>query len=84
MGAGAGYVGEESEMSYARWTGDSDVYVYEDSGGGVTCCGCCLDGSFGHYNGDKEGILNHLKEHIAKGHKVPDYCIKEIEEDDEI
>lgn len=31
-------------MSFARWGVDgSDVYVFSDVAGGVSCCGCALD-----------------------------------------
>ncbi len=54
-------------MSYVRWgENDSDVYVFEDVNGGVTCCGCD-DGQ----NLSAEEMGRHLSWHIAQGDEVP-------------
>ena len=31
-------------MAYCRFTRRSDVYVFEDTGGGLICCGCTMRG----------------------------------------
>lgn len=58
-------------MSYARFSADSDVYVYAHIGGFVECCGCRL-GEQWDFHSPAE-IVTHLREHEAAGHKVPDH-----------
>lgn len=69
-------------MSYARlgWDG-SDVYVYLDIYGFVSCCGCAFGGSK-HFD-STDAILAHLAEHKAAGHHVTDETVAEIEDDRE-
>jgi len=68
-------------MSYARWSANSNVYVYADVRGGITCCGCAI------YDGDYVNIktsgymIEHLDAHRAAGHLVPDYTYLGILED---
>jgi hypothetical protein len=70
-------------MSYARFSPDSDVYVYMSGDGVFTCCGCKLKdydlNPMWDYGGSR--ILDHLQEHIEAGHKVPQYCIEAIKEE---
>lgn len=61
-------------MSYARFSRDSDVYVYESVGGGFVCDDCALH--------EKRTVLDtpaamivHLLEHRAAGHAVPDAAL---------
>ena len=76
-------------MSYARYSSDSDVYVFLNVGGFLDCCGCHLNkegddihyGSFHAYS-TKE-MINHLKKHKEAGYDVPDYCIEQLQEDAE-
>jgi len=67
-------------MSYARFGPNSDVYVYASGDNVFTCCGCKLvapdTGQTWEHGG--KAILSHLQEHIAAGHKVPEYCIKAL------
>ena len=67
-------------MSYVRWSPTSDVYIYDDVAGGITCCGCFLSDQ-----GPKEVSFNcqtweqmqaHLREHIAAGHAVPEHLME--------
>jgi hypothetical protein len=59
-------------VSYARWSADSDVYVFENVGGWIECCGCCLV-VVRHFQADTaEAMAEHLGQHRAAGHKVPD------------
>ena len=62
-------------MSWARWSGDSDVYVYEDVAGGVTCCGCALsaDGWTSVNMQTVAEIDAHIRSHRDAGHNVPSY-----------
>lgn len=69
-------------MSYARFgCDDSDVYVYADVRGGITCCGCAInDGDI--VNVKTSGyMIEHLNNHRAAGHLVPDFTYEEIIED---
>lgn len=56
-------------MSYARFSANSDVYVYPDVGGYVACCGCILGGQWDYHS--PEAIVTHMQEHVNAGHKVP-------------
>ncbi len=75
-------------MSYARfgWDG-SDVYVFEHTGGGIECCGCCLtdpaeDTWFGSMNfKTPREALAHLEEHVAAGHCVPSDTFNRMREE---
>lgn len=55
-------------MSYARFGPKSDVYVYAHWRGHVECCGCLLGGEWDFH--DADAIADHLREHVAVGHKV--------------
>lgn len=64
---------------------DSDVYVYEHVGGGFCCCSCLLDSPRGGWfeTDTAEGMVEHLREHIAVDHKVPARTIPRLEGDPE-
>lgn len=57
-------------MSYARFSNDSDVYVYHDIDFHLTCCGCGLHGRSSFNTECYDHMLAHLAEHEAKGDKV--------------
>ncbi len=72
-------------MSYARWSNESDVYVYHHVDGYVTCCGCRLfdadpfsleprDPAF--YS--RTAAIEHLERHRLAGHIVPDYAFDRL------
>lgn len=78
-------------MSYVRWSSpghpwdyDSDLYIFDDVGGGTTCCGCLLSDDENSWNGDRDGnpvhpeTVAHVFEHIAAGHAVPDFVIERL------
>lgn len=69
-------------MSYARFgENDSDVYVYLDSRGALTCCGCWLsDRSQDGFS--LEGMLVHLDAHRAAGHTVNDDTYQRLRADE--
>ena len=79
-------------MSYARFSEDSNVYVFAtiEKGAHVAeCCGCLLiprddegdaTAPWPQYD-SPDGIITHLREHQAAGHKVPDYAFRSIMED---
>lgn len=60
-------------MSYARFGNGSDVYVYLDVAGHLSCCACSLSDDWQHYSTD--AMVSHLAEHEAVGHAVPDFTI---------
>ncbi len=70
-------------MSYARfgWD-DSDVYVYLDCGGYLTCCGCSLsaDSSFPAFYSTAD-MLAHLRQHRMLGHVVPQDALDQLRAD---
>ena len=73
-------------MSYARFGPDSDVYVYSSECGYV-CSWCTLqtepDPEYDDHFVTKSAseMIQHLEQHRAAGHKVPDYTIKELQEE---
>ena len=69
-------------MSYARLnSADSDVYVYADVSGGITCCFCALKVNAHRLTTD--AMLPHLRDHVGRGHRVPEHLFAEIEADRE-
>lgn len=50
----------------------SHVYVYDDTGGRITCCACRLDAGKSNFNAQTEDeMVAHLAQHVAAGHHVP-------------
>lgn len=74
-------------MSYARWSAESDVYVYAHVDGWWVCELCDLPGSSGHLGAgtftavEPEAIVGHLRTHIARGDMVPERTIPNITAD---
>lgn len=65
-------------MSFVRWgEGGSDLYVYADVAGYVTCCGCWFGGGISADPADDfrttelDDMLAHVARHRAEGHHVP-------------
>jgi hypothetical protein len=64
-------------MSFARFSEDSDVYIFEHVGGFIECCGCAISEpddeieffGFAHLKTPREA-LTHLDEHEKQGHSV--------------
>lgn len=65
-------------MAFARFTRDSDVYVYEDTRGGFTCERCPGVGAQFRCATAAEMLAHLLHEHRAKGQRVPDEAIEEL------
>ena len=65
-------------MSYARFSAESDVYVFLHVGGALCCCGC-FNGE-GYFDTTAE-MVAHLREHEARGDRVPACTIKRLEAD---
>lgn len=71
-------------MSYARFSDDSDVYVYHHVAGFIECCGCWMaspegdeDIAFTRLATPRRAIM-HLMEHVSRGYKVPDSVFDRI------
>ena len=62
-------------MSYARLSPGSDVYVYETAGG-IQCGGLCS-----HFTGTAAEMAAHLREHAAKGDRVPTEALAALDAD---
>jgi len=79
-------------MSWARFGYEgSDVYIFNDVRGGITCCSCQLQkevptriaGFMLHddFNcATEKEMYEHIRQHIAAGHCIPDYLVKEATE----
>jgi hypothetical protein len=70
-------------MSYARfWWEGSQVYVYDDVDGGITCDTCALaatDTEWPSFNcATRSEMAAHLVLHRAAGHNVPQYAIDNL------
>lgn len=66
-------------MSFCRWGPDSDLYLFEATEGFV-CCGCPIN-NISITLDSLEELINHVKIHITKGDKVPDYVLPELIEE---
>ena len=67
-------------MSYARFGPDSDVYVFADIDGGYRCCFCAFSRSGPSFRCDTAAeMIEHLREHRAAGHTVPEDAIEELQ-----
>ncbi|WP_146646598.1 hypothetical protein [Labilithrix luteola] len=65
-------------MAFARFTRDSDVYVYADTRGGFTCERCPGVGAEFRRATAAEMLTHLLYEHRAKGQRVPDEATEEL------
>lgn len=68
-------------MSYCRF-GEADIYLYP-SNTGIVCCACDLAESNGEREREREfssysAVLDHVRQHQAKGHRVPDHAIERL------
>jgi hypothetical protein len=65
-------------VSFVRVGEDgSDVYIYADSRGYVTCCWCPLDAD--PRTTDRDVMLAHVADHRQAGHHVPDWVDARLE-----
>lgn len=65
-----------SELSYARFSEDSSVYVFLSVTGHLECCSCALRGDRENFRADStDEMIVHLKAHKDVGHKVPQECM---------
>lgn len=66
-------------MAYSRFS-YADVYVFMSTSGYLDCCGCILGGPSAFDS--TQAMVDHLAEHRAAGHDVPDGIEAELWEDD--
>jgi hypothetical protein len=66
-------------MAVCRFHDDSDVYVYYNSAGGIDCCSCVLSNKETFNAPDEAGMIAHLRDHLAAGHKVPCEAFERLE-----
>ena len=68
-------------MSYARLGADgSNVYVFLDAGGYLTCCGCRMSDQSVYLTNTDE-MIAHLDRHRTIGHTVPDCTYEQLRAD---
>lgn len=68
-------------MAYSRFSEHCDVYVFMHVGGFLQCCGCRLGDDWNFDSTDE--MVEHVAEHRAAGHNVPDGLEQSLLEDDE-
>jgi len=73
-------------VSFSRFSSDCDVYTFENCDDYFECCGCII---YGHLHPktwfqNRTELVEHLREHQASGHKVPEYVIANILRDDDV
>ena len=70
-------------MSYCRFGPNSNVYMFESVEGHWECCGCWLVSEYGGRTKlqSPQAALDHLLEHRAAGHVVPEYAIDALKEE---
>ncbi len=67
-------------MSYVRFGGNSDVYVYPDAAlDGITCCACSLNENEDLNCQTHGAMIEHLHQHRMSGQLVPDYAFEHLE-----
>ena len=70
-------------MSYARFTKDSDVYVFLNMSGRLECCNCGLAiGARPVTFGSTQAMVDHLARHVHAGDRVPEHVVPELWVDD--
>lgn len=67
-------------MSYCRFSQTSEVYVYENPRGGITCCFCSLSTESVDLDTPEEALV-HLIRHRRAGHKVPQCAFAQLLEE---
>lgn len=70
-------------MSYARWSSDSDIYLFQTVEGKYECCAYMLAEIEwdSHVMNNIQETIEHVNEHISVGHKVPQYAIDRLYEE---
>jgi hypothetical protein len=72
-------------MAYARFSHDSDVYVFHSFHGTFECAGCSLtkSGDRGFVTTVAAEMLRHMEQHIEAGELVPSTAIERLCEEGE-
>ncbi len=68
-------------MAYARFAGNSDVYIFVTPLGLLECCGCSL-GEGSEFT-SAAAMVAHLEAHVVAGDRVPTEVVGELRRDDE-
>ena len=68
-------------MSYARWGKDSYIYLYGSDEDTFECDFCLLNNSEITFFYGYDAAIQHVKNHIAAGHLVPDHTIPLLEKE---
>lgn len=66
-------------MAYSRFS-YADVYVFMSVYGSLECCGCWLGPGWNF--GSTQAMIDHLAEHRAAGHSVPEGIEDALRDDD--
>lgn len=69
-------------MSIARFTDDSDVYVFltaDEAGKEFWCCCGCVLNEQSWFCVTPERMIAHLREHANAGDQVPNYAFESLE-----
>lgn len=67
-------------MAYSRFS-YADLYVFMNISGYLECCGCWLGKQWDF--GSTQEMVDHIAEHRAAGHAVPDSLEDSLRADDE-
>lgn len=70
--------GDDTEMSYARFSDQSDVYIYR-SGDVWICNGCKLKKRYDSEHTNLTSLKQHINEHTEAGHRIPYYTLERID-----
>lgn len=65
-------------MAYARFSPDSDVYVYEDGRGFLCCMRCQLGETDQTRTKSRSEMIKHLEAHRGAGEKVPEDALEKL------
>ena len=70
-------------MSYCRFL-EADVYVFMHVGNFLTCSACFMsEDAWGSFDADStQKMVDHLNEHVAQGHYVPQHVFDDLWADD--
>jgi len=73
-------------MAYCRFARNSDLYLFADTSGGLTCCGCQLVSPPGTNGksfrcGTRSEMIGHIEDHRAAGHRIEQGVVEELREE---
>ena len=65
-------------MAICRFSPSCDVFVDYSDDGRIECVACRLDERATFRALDQKAMIEHLREHVSVGHKVPDTVFEEL------